>query len=331
MNVRRKWRPPLALLVAFLVALVFFLPTAAMAIVVIVSREPGALIASLLGNWAKIAAAMSAVILLTGLTGYVFWRGLTRPLRALASNADAVARGTETSIAEHSYGTRDIARLAGSFAILVERLQQRSRYLETLSAHLAHELRSPLTSIRGAAELLRDGMAEMEPAQRRRFLDNIVSDTDQLASLAGRLRELARANLATGSGSVELSEVAAEIGRTVPGLSVKADTPSGFRLPMHRDIAELVLHHVADNARRHGATTLVLSQGPNGSLDIGNDGRPIHAGDRERIFEPFYTTRRSDGGTGLGLAIVATLLETANGRIALVEADPVRFRIQFGP
>ena len=58
---------------------------------------------------------------------------------------------------------------------------------------MSHELKSPLTAIRGSAELLRD--AEMPPTDRQRFLDHIIADSDRLAALLDRLRELARAEV----------------------------------------------------------------------------------------------------------------------------------------
>ena len=328
MKVRRKWRPPLALLVAALVVLVFVLPTVAMGVVVAVSRAPGELIASLQENWLKIALALAAVFAVSALTGFVFWRGLSQPLQILADRAGDVARGADVFSTDGSYGTREVAQLAESFAVVVDRLQQRSKYLETLSVHLAHELKSPLTSIRGAAELMRDDVSKMETAQRRHFLDNIIADTEQLTMLVSRLRDLARADLKLGEGSVRLADLAGELKAAFPGLTVEIDAPASLSIPLPPESAAIVLHHIADNAVRHGARTLTVRAGDL-TVDIGNDGSPIAPEAARDLFTPFFTTRRHDGGTGLGLAIVSALLHAAGGRIELLTSDPVVFRMSF--
>ena len=114
-------------------------------------------------------------------------------------------------------------------------------------------------------------------------------------------------------------------------------------MPLSAQSLEIVLHHLFDNAARMGARQVMVRaiDGNNDGNDdaafengtfallVENDGRPIPPGDRARVLEPFFTTRREDGGTGLGLAIVATVLGVAGGRIELDSLDPVRFRIRF--
>lgn len=324
-----KWRPPLALLVVGVIAMVFFLPIAGMAVVVAVSREPSQIAASVYDNWVIVTLAVTIIVLLTLITGFVFWRGLTRPLRALSASAEAVALGHANVLQVRSYGTREIAVLAKSFATLVERLQRRSLYLETLSTHLAHEIRSPVTSIRGAAELLRDEIADMEPSRRERFIGNVISDTDRLTQLAKRMRELARANLAHQSGSVSLYDVVSDLKRDYPELSIDLAQEGPVALPISRDMARMTLGHLADNARRHGATSIGLHPTSATMIEITNNGEAISDEASERVFDPFFTTERATGSTGLGLAIVKALLESANGDIELTCTRPVAFCIRF--
>ncbi|PLX39103.1 MAG: two-component sensor histidine kinase [Hyphomicrobiales bacterium] len=329
MSVPLKWRPPLALIVTGFVGLVLVLPTLAMALVVAVSRSPDVLVASLEANWGKIALALIAVLIATGITAFVFWRFLSRPLGKLADEADKVARAPAPFATEGPYGTHEVARLADSFAVLVARLQKRSAYLETMSAHFAHELKSPLTSIKGAAELLRDEWETMEPAQRERFLSNIVADVDHLSTFGSRLRDLARADMGSGSGTVSLTDLTTDVAEAFPGLAISSKGPAGQMLPLTRETGALALHHLADNAVKHGATNLSLKLLADGVLEIANDGAPIGPAVADTLFEPFVTTRRQDGGTGLGLAIVAALLRSAGGTVALLKSDPPTFQISF--
>ena len=85
-----------------------------------------------------------------------------------------------------------------------------------------------------------------------------------------------------------------------------------------------VLVSLIDNARQADARRVTLhaqSDGEAITIEIADDGPGIPVADRERIFEPFFTSRRTAGGTGLGLPIVRSLLSSANGTIKLGEAE----------
>lgn len=139
-----------------------------------------------------------AVILGTIAIGLVFSRTITLPMRELIDRAARIGRGDREAFAPlRHYGTRELAQLSHSFLGMAEQLSRRSDYIATFSAHLTHELKSPLTSIKGAAELLQDwfqGTPEgLTPAEQQTFIANILSDTQRLEAMAQRLRELARA------------------------------------------------------------------------------------------------------------------------------------------
>ena len=326
------WRPSLALIVAGTVGLLVALPILGMAAVVVFSREPAGLVASLADNAGKIALAVVVVFLAASAVGYAFWRGLTRPLARLNAQAERIASGGREFDLSGPFGTRELARLGGSFARTVDALQRRARTIETFSTHLAHELKSPLTGIRGAAELMRDEAEAMTPAQRKRFLDNVVDDTTRLTALVERLRDLARADMDTGPGEADLRE-AVRRAATATALDVLIDVPPGVRVPISPDNLDIALGHLLDNAAAHGAgEARVVWREKDGhpALLVQNDGAPIPRGDMARVAEPFFTTRRESGGTGMGLAIVSALLAPGGGRLTLESPAPVRFAIRFG-
>ena len=328
MTVRPKtrWRPPLALLIGGTLAVVAALPLLGMTAVVLVRREPGELARSLFDNWPLIVIALILIAIATALVGYAFWRGLTAPLERLNANAEAVTARGEPFDAPGPFGTRELARLGASFAASVDAVQRRPRTIETFSTHLVHELKSPLTGIRGAAELMRD--EEMNAAQRERFLANIIDDANRLSSLVARLRELARADLGSGSDTARASVEAATERLDSDSLALTVEVPRGMTVPLTDEALGIALQHLADNARRHGAHALVF-RGAGGTLTVENDGAPIAKGNRHRVLEPFFTTRRESGGTGMGLAIVRALIEQAGGTLNLESADPVRFALRF--
>lgn len=319
-----KWRPPLWLLIAAFVAVLVALPIFGMGAVVALSRSPESLLPSLARNGAEIGIALVLIALAATATAVALWRGLSGPLGELVRRADAVARGAPTFSTEGPHGTREVAALAASFAAVVERLHARTRYLETLSAHLAHEIRSPLTAIRGAAELMRDE-PDMDAEARARFLANIEADAERLTTLAARVRELARADMMEASrGSADLHDLSRDL-RARHALDVRV---SGERaIPLPADTAAMVLGHLAGNAERHRAGVLDLVADGDG-LTVRNDGAPLTA-EPERAFEPFYTTARGEGGTGLGLAIARAMLASCGASIAVASVDPVAFRIEW--
>ena len=86
---------------------------------------------------------------------------------------------------------------------------------------------------------------------------------------------------------------------------------------------------MAQNAKAHGANHLSISDVPNG-IQVADNGSGIAPGNRDRVFDPFFTTRRGSGGTGMGLAIVRTMLGAAGGVIVLMPTEPgARFAITF--
>jgi two-component system sensor histidine kinase CreC len=107
--------------------------------------------------------------------------------------------------------TREFAQLSHSFLDMAEQLARRSDYIATFSAYLTHELKSPLTSIKGAAELLLDSLQSksdnLTRMEQKNFMSNILGDTGRLEAMTQRLRELARTETAPQNEHTELSQV----------------------------------------------------------------------------------------------------------------------------
>ena len=338
--IREKWRPSLAMVIGAVLVVVLALPLAGMAAVVLSTRPPDVLFTSLAGNLGLVAAAGLVVVTATVLVGYLFWRLVSRPVRELLLWTESVSASPAAPFTRTSgYGTRELARLAASFAAMVRRLDERSDYIATYTAHVSHEMKSPLTSIAGAAEVLKDGGDEMDAETRARFLDNIEQDALRLSAVVGRMRELARSEVGRAAGSSDLADILPVLKDRFPALAIShACRPATMPLPIEDALP--ILSHLAENAVSHGATTMEiqLSGEPDRVVMIvWNDGAPISPGNRARIFEPFFTTRREAGGTGMGLAIVRSLLKAHGATIGL--ADPNRqspangfetgFRISF--
>ncbi|KAA9383361.1 HAMP domain-containing sensor histidine kinase [Neorhizobium galegae] len=318
-RVRTKWRPPLALIVYAVLLAVMTLPV----LIIIWFRATET--ASIRMTPAE-TGALVVVLTLTLAVAYVLARTITRPINALIARTEEISRGGKAAIRPlERYGTREIATLSQSFLDLAGRLVDRTEYVRSFAAHVSHELKSPLTAIRGAAELLRDEQSDlpMSTAQRLRFLDNIIADGERLDALLSRLRDLAQAELAMAQGETSLEDVLPVLRKRFPGLEVfgLGDTLGTVALPF--EAADVVFANLAENAAQHGASRLeleVAGGARTATILVRDNGSGISEGNRERIFQPFFSTRREQGGTGMGLDIVRTMLGSYGGTIRLRQA-----------
>lgn len=315
-RIRDKWRPPLGLIV-FAVLLVVLVMAAGIVIAFRIADQT----ASRLGPVEM--AALGTALLLTLVIAVVFSRTLTGPIEALIRTTRAIGQGDRSAISPPPrQGTREIATLTQSFLDLADRLVERNDYLQSFATHVSHELKSPLASIRGVAELMRD--SEMSEAERRRFLDGVIAETSRMAALLDRLRELARAEAASADGSITLAELRSELELPRPSLTVEM-TGEDLLVPLTLEAARMVFGNLADNSMQHGANRLTLTARQDAGhcmIELRDNGSGVSPGNRDRIFEPFFTTRRETGGTGLGLGIAAAVVASRGGTIRLLPDGP---------
>lgn len=302
--------------------------------VVYASRTPSNILKNLKAERGRVAAAMAAVVAGTLIVGFLFWRTITRPMHQLIGHMRAIGvAGRDGIRAPAHHGTRELAMLSQGFLDMAERLYDRTDYITTFAAHVSHELKSPLSSIQGAAELLRDAAVDMLEDERRKFLDNIIADAQRLTVLLDRLRELARADNPQAGGSTTLAPVVAATRSAFPSLFVEAEGRLDQAVGMSTDNATIIFSHLADNAVRHQAKTLRIRAYRSAdmiSIAVMNDGEPITDNNRDKIFMPFFTTRRESGGTGMGLEIVRSMLRAHRGSIHLSDdGDGVTFVLTF--
>lgn len=306
--------------------------------VIYTSRTPRNIFEHLYVERGKFIAAGSTIILTTLLVGLIVARTITRPMRELVDRAGRIGRNDPTGFRPLAhYGTRDFAELAEHFFAMADQLARRSNYIKNFSAHLTHELKSPLTSIKGAAELLLDSLhatsGRLTHAEQEKFLTNILGDAERLDRMAQRLRELARAEAVQHSDQSSLAEVMDALRARFPAAGIETRGALDRPIRLSSETLLIVLTHLADNAVRHGAGTISLElENDTGQqvLRVSNDGSPISQANRERIFDAFFTTRRDSGGTGMGLAIVRAIMMSHGGQIDLLPSEhDVRFELHL--
>lgn len=255
------------------------------------------------------------------LVSALFAGSIIRPLRRMANAAESLAHGETVPPLSAIPAPREIHALGSALDILTHRLQERARYVGDFAAHVSHELKTPLTSIRGAVELLLDQGSTMEPSQRERFLRNIDAAAARTTRLVERLLLLARLENPSNAPA-ESSSVGAWLEQNSERWAVDVTfdaTPAAKALV--RPVLELdsVLGNLVDNALRYrrAAAVEVTLDALAGDLHVTvcDDGPGISSENQARLFERFFTTERDRGGTGLGLSIVKAIAESRGGRV----------------
>jgi signal transduction histidine kinase len=297
--------------------------------VVYVSRTPANVFKHLYDERSKVALATLAVAALAGGIGFLFHRTITNPVRELISRTAAIAQGDREALRPLArHGTKEFAQLSQGFLDMAASLANRSDFIASFAAHVSHELKSPLTSIQGAAELLRDDVSAQAPAMsdevRRKFLNNIAADAERLTAIVNRLRDMARAEQSPTGGACVLNAAVMELRAAFPTLDIGLCGEADLVLRMSTENARIVLSHLADNAARHGATRLEVdakAEGDYARIVLRDDGAGVSPANRDRVFDSFFTTRRDSGGTGMGLPIVRAMLLAHGGEIRLLDAE----------
>ena len=286
----------------------------------------------ILGRVALIGSPLA--VLLMAVATYSVVALTLRPVAALRHGAaDIAAAGLADQRLPVSGAQDEIHRLAVTLNAMLDRLDAATKRQRTFVGDAAHELRSPLASLRVQLEVAqRLGPAEDLSA----LVDDVLVDVDRLDRLVGDLLALARQDEAGGTlrrrEAVALDVLVATVAAgylhaRVP-VTVTASTPA--TVYGDPDGLRRVAINLIDNAVRHARSevTVELETGsPAGessvALRVTDDGAGIASDERERVFDRFYrlhaSRSRESGGTGLGLSIVRDLVRAHGGTVALTD------------
>lgn len=291
--------------------------------VVYASRTPLHVVQMMYAERDKLIFAALAIGVLMMVFAWVAGRFITEPIRALTERTRAIAQGDRASMQPLTrHGTAEVAELSETFLRTARQLFDRSDDLAAFAAHVSHELKSPLTAIQGAAELIRDAEGDMTPEERAGFLTNIITDSGRLTLLVRRLLELARADARdVDKGTSTVAGLADNLKRR-SGVAVQIHDPDAVPLAVSAEKLEIILTNLIDNAASHGAAAMRITADGRGGIVVVDDGEGISPGNAARVFEPFFTTRRKSGGTGMGLPIIKALIEARYGTIRVGANDP---------
>ncbi len=272
------------------------------------------------------------------LIGIAIARGVSRPLSHLANAARSISRGDlqQRVVAE---GSREIVDLAAAFNDMAAELHRAEQLRKNMVADVAHELRTPLSVIRGNLRAILDDVYPLDKAE----IAVVYDETLLLGRLIDDLRELALAE----AGQISLHrmsiDVAATIGDAIvafvelgreAGVELRIEAPDDLpAVEADPERVAQVVRNLVDNALRHtpaGGQVVVRAQRHTEApgyvrISVCDTGSGIPAEQLPHVFDRFWradpSRSREHGGSGLGLAVARQLVEAQGGQI-WVESEP---------
>jgi two-component system OmpR family sensor kinase len=276
--------------------------------------------------------ALAIGLIVSGGLAWYLSRRIATPVLALSDAADRIAGGKYDIAVPEVPGSGEVSHLAERFRQMASRLAEAEEQERNFLMSVSHDLRTPLTAIRGHVDALREGLVQ-DPETRQASLDVIGAEADRLERLVGDVLDLAKLDAhrftvlheEVDMGSL-IEQVYAAFGEEAKrrGIDYRCDADSSPVIVTDGDRVFQIVSNLVSNAFRWtpdgGRVSLALASA-NGtvSVSVADTGPGIREQEQERIFRPFWS--RDGAGTGLGLAIARELAIALGGRIVL-ESEP---------
>jgi two-component system sensor histidine kinase CreC len=267
------------------------------------------------------------------LLGFLVALWITRPIQRMTDYANAVSNGQRVNFPKLD---RTEIGLMGRALQKMQTALEGKDYVERFVQQLTHEIKSPLSAIRGSAELLEE---DVPPDRRKRFLTHIRTETNRIQRIVDRMLTLAALENKAYLASTEAVNLATLVSEVIeskqPLLMAKSITltvdvaedlaVAGDNFWLHQAVANLVQNAI-DFSRLNGTIALFTrSDDKVLRLFVEDNGAAIPEYARDKIFDKFYSLKRPDTGlksTGLGLNLVRQVAILHNGHIQLNNRTP---------
>jgi signal transduction histidine kinase len=282
--------------------------------------------------WLVVVASLGGLV--AALATWLVVRSALRPVARMRGSVRALPPGARLPLP----GSHDeLHELAAEFNALLTRQEEVSERLRRFTGDAAHELRSPVASIRVQAEV---AVANPDADLAHETLEDILAEAERLSALLDGLLALARSDAGelSPASPVELvTEARAAVVRMPAGspeARVSGVVGQAWAHAAHSEV-ELVLNNLLRNACRYARSQIVVSVLARRStvrVVVDDDGPGIAPEHRDRVFDRFYRVSddraRSSGGTGLGLAMVAEAVRRRGGQVVVGESPEGGARFQ---
>lgn len=260
---------------------------------------------------------------LSVLGGIWFARWLNRPLLALQSAASKIASGQYPGALEER-GASEIAHVTRAFNQMARGIKRLEQDRALLLAGISHDLRTPLTRIRLATEMM--------PPSEDYLVEGIVHDIDDMNAIIDQFIEYVRAGDKIRLSEEDLNVLIQDVVEGVQYIedeAIELDLQNLPLVPMQPVSMKRVLSNIIENARHYGAAPISIRTGLDGDLsqpekarvwfEICDSGKGLDPAQMEEVFEPFTQGNKARGGegSGLGLAIVKRFVLLHQGHVSL--------------
>ncbi|MFC4351072.1 ATP-binding protein [Fodinicurvata halophila] len=268
--------------------------------------------------------------------GWIFGRNILRRVDAVAETSRRIMDGDLSQRVPREGGNDEFDRLAGNLNRMLERIEALMTGMRLVSDSLAHDLRSPLTHLKGRIELTLLGPPDVE--SYRQTLEQALSEIDTIQTTFNALLAIAEAESGvsrTRLETLDLSEVLRDVQELYEplaedkGLRLRADIETPVYVSGHRQLLAQAFANLLDNAIKYSPqdSQVLVSLTPQQEqveVTVADEGEGIPEADRKRVLERFVRldTARSEPGSGLGLSLVAAVARLHESELALEDNNP---------
>ena len=298
----------------------------------------------------KIAMLAGGILVLSGVMVFLFVRSRLKPLRQLKTAAAAVSEGRFTVHVDEKRGDPELRDVSRAFNTMTEKLQGVEESRREFVANVSHELRSPITSIRGFAEGMADGV--IPEGEQPKYLRLVADESKRLSGLIDDLLALSRLEREDAKPDLTVFDMNEMLRRAVirrmNDLEAKQiDVACEFEkdscmVRADSDRIEQVVINLLDNAIKFTppeGRIVMESAVKDGvaEITVRDSGTGVAAEDRDKIFDRFFTADRAHTagkGTGLGLSICRRIMEMHGQSIRLLDTEEgaaFRFTLEAVP
>ena len=296
----------------------------------------------------KIILLTLGVLILSGVAVFLFVRSALRPLRKMTEAAGNIADGDFKVRVDETRGGRELKEVSRAFNTMTQKLEGVEEGRREFVSNVSHELRSPITSIRGFAEGMADGVIPEE--EHPKYLRLVADESRRLSGLVNDLLALSLLERDDAKPEMTVFDINEMLRRAIIrrmadvegkkiDISCEPETDPCYVRADHDRIEQVVIN-LLDNAIKftgeNGKITLSSRvRGNKAEITVRDNGIGVAEEDREKIFDRFFTADRahtSGKGTGLGLSICRRIMEMHGQSLRLLDTDvgaAFRFTLEY--